>query len=541
MSAEDKQELVQGSLLVVDDNDMNRDMLSRRLRRRGFTVDLAEGGQKALDLLGTRQYDLILLDVMMPDVGGIEVLKKLRKSRSAIELPVIMVTARDEKEDVVSALKAGANDYVTKPINFQEVQARVKTHLQLKNMHAEIREAKEQAVKASGAKTDFLASMSHEIRTPMNAIIGMSELLAETRLDDEQRECVQVLKAAGEALLDLINDVLDLSRIEAGHLELEETSFNIRELAGMVSRIMAVRTGQKGVSLECTVAQDVPEVLVGDPARLRQILINLIGNSIKFTEHGGIALYIESGPENAARTALRFSVKDTGIGIPADKIEAVFQKFSQADSSITRKYGGTGLGLAICRNLCEKMGGRIWVESEEGKGSNFLFTAVFGMPEAKVDSGVHPIPAGAQPGPLGAPASDVPESGRPLRILLVDDTPQNRMLVQAYLKKTPHHVDMAENGREAVAKFKAGSYDIVLMDIQMPVMDGYEATREIKKWERERRGTPTPVIALTAHALKEEEQKSIDAGCDAHLIKPIKKQALLEALAKYAVPFEGTA
>jgi signal transduction histidine kinase len=517
----------QGRLLVVDDNEMNRDMLSRRLARRGYSVDVAGDGTAALGLVDSGHYDLVLLDVMMPGIDGMEVLKRIRERHTMAELPVIMVTAKDEKDDVVSALKMGANDYVTKPINFPEVKARVTTHLRLKNMQAELKEAKDTALRASGAKSDFLASMSHEIRTPMNAIIGMSELLSETSLDTEQREYVQVLRSAGEALLDLINDILDISKIEAGRLELEQTDFDVRELVQTIYKIMSTRTWQKGIGLDYAVGEDVPSVLSGDPARLRQIIINLIGNSIKFTDKGGIKLKVDRDKSSEDGRTLLFTVSDTGIGIPPEKHETIFDKFSQADASTTRRYGGTGLGLAICRRLCEKMGGRIWVESVPGEGSSFKFTASFGTSEHLQEGIGRPASSSA---PEGGPAA------RALHILLADDAPQNRMLVQAYLKKTEHSVEIAEDGRAAVDKFKSGGFDIVLMDVQMPVMDGYSATREIRNWESEMGARHTPVIALTAHALNEEAQKSMEAGCDAHLVKPIKKQVLLDALERYAAP-----
>jgi len=258
--------------------------------------------------------------------------------------------------------------------------------------------------------------------------------------------------------------------------------------------------------------------------RLQQIIVNLIGNSIKFTDKGGIKLLVDRDPSSGEACTLLFTVSDTGIGIPPEKQEAIFDKFSQADASTTRRFGGTGLGLAICRNLCEKMGGRIWVKSAPGEGSLFMFTASFGVPEA--------VPEKAALRPVHDCGVEGVAAGE-LRVLLVDDAPQNRMLVQAYLKKAAYDVEVAEDGEAAVEKFKAGDFDIVLMDVQMPVMDGYTATKKIRGWEQETGARPTPVIALTAHALKEEVQKSVDAGCDAHLTKPIKKQVLLDAIEKY--------
>jgi signal transduction histidine kinase len=517
----------EGYLLVVDDNEMNRDMLSRRLARRGFRVAVAEDGQIALDLIARENFDVILLDIMMPGINGVEVLKKLRETHSMMELPVIMVTAKGEKEDLVEALELGANDYLTKPVDFAVALARTNTQLSLKKMHTELQAARETAISASKAKSDFLASMSHEIRTPMNAIIGMSELLAETKLEPEQEEYVKVLQAAGDALLALLNDILDLSKIEAGRLELETVPVNLPELIANTVKIMEVRTRQKGLSLEAIIDPAVPRVIMSDATRLRQIFINLIGNAVKFTAAGGITLKVVPDPEAQEPNRLRFSVRDTGIGIPADAQKMIFEKFSQADSSTTRKYGGTGLGLSICMLLVEKMQGKIWVESEPGQGATFIFTIGYEVP---------PAAASAQPG-AAAPRPDPgpPAEDRALSILLVDDAPQNRMLVKAYLKSFPHQVVEAEDGQIAVDKFKAGTFDLVFMDMQMPVMDGLTATREIRQWERENHKAPTPVVALTADSLSDATNRSLEAGCDAHLTKPIKKQNLLDAVQKYSL------
>ena len=391
---------------------------------------------------------------------------------------------------------------------------------------AEAREQAHRAEQASLAKSEFLAMMSHEIRTPMNVIVGLADLIQESALPEEQREYVVMLRRAGATLLTVINDILDLAAVESRHLRIQEIPFDLNAVVSSVTTIMESRARARGLELVCGVAGDVPGWLLGDSDRLHQILLNLIGNAIKFTERGSVQLQVR-GSVSEGSVELTFAVKDTGIGIPPEKQKLIFEPFTQADSSITRQYGGSGLGLTISRQLVELMHGRIWVESEPGCGSTFSFKVRLPLlPEGST------LPATSAEMTARNEAPALPAGIRP--ILIVDDFEDNVFLVKEFLKGSAFRAEVAENGMEALAKVKLRDYALILMDLQMPTMDGHTTTRHIRSWEAEQRRPAVPILAFSAHALESEVEKSRQAGCTAHLTKPIQRHALLAALAQYA-------
>ena len=644
-------------ILLVEDSPSDARLVQAALTGRMpglFEMVHAETLADGCRLAGVQRFSCVLTDLGLPDGEGVEVVRCLTAAYPSI--PVVVLTGRDDDTVGIQMVKAGAEDYLAKRDATPELLRRsIEYAIERKAGRAEITAALERALEASRLKSDFLANMSHEIRTPMNGVIGMTELLLQTNLDDAQRDYAATIASSANALLHIINDILDLSKIEAGHLEFQVVDFEVRTVVEDVLEVLAPQAHEKCLEIGYVIDPMAPSRLRGDPARLRQVLINLIANGVKFTEHGHVLLRVGGGSEGVPGSPIRFAVSDTGIGICPSQRDRLFEPFWQADGSTTRRFGGTGLGLAICQELIHGMGGHIGVESEVGLGSTFWFTlptqdAAPSLPEtfdqvctrrvlavtddgitglvleglldalaprhafaSSVEGGVEALHAAARrlepydmlliddrlvtggsqelavaaavrhdggettvvmltsaAGPAGTaplrenehlkylrrpvryshlrdcvqevlrPSSTArrvpnpgpaPDCGRG-RLLLADDNAINQKVAAAMLRRLGYDVDVAGDGAAAIAAVSDRRYVAVFMDCHMPVMDGYQATAEIRRAEGP--GEHIPIIALTASAMPADREKCLAVGMDDHLAKPVTSQGLATVLARWA-------
>ncbi|WP_428303935.1 response regulator [Lacipirellula sp.] len=528
--------LPKAKILVVDDDPTKVMAIEAVLHSLDQTIVSANSGEEALRRLLTEDFAVILLDVNMPGVDGFETAEYIRQRRSSEHTPIIFLTAYadDAFEDRGYAL--GAVDYLLMPATPNMLRAKVAVFVDLFQKTEQVKwqaeqriqlaqeqAARAEAERASIAKSQFLTNISHELRTPMTAIIGMTDLSLMEALSANVREYLGAVRTNAHLLLELLNEILDLSKLESGTLTLESAPLQLRKILGELKQTFGHRADQKGLELQVVADPAVPNHLIGDSLRLRQVIFNLLTNAIKFTEHGRVRLDVRVESSCDREAWIKFKVSDTGIGISAADQDRIFSPFTQVDASAKRRRDGAGLGLAISADLIRAMGGSRSVKSAPGQGSEFSFIVPLLVDRKKIDD----VPdAATESGRMLTDAFIASAAAPPIRVLLAEDTPTNQLLVRHALAKRGHHVVVAGDGRTAVDLARRGTYDVILMDLQMPDMDGFEATAAIRALP----GKQPPIIALTAHTMMGDRERCLAAGMQDYLSKPIDLRELISTV-----------
>ena len=564
----------QNLIFIVDDHPSNIQLLSDFLKDSGFRVLVAKDGESAIKKLEKISPDLILMDVMMPGIDGWETCRRLKSSPSTCDIPVIFMTVLSETEDKVKGFAVGGVDYITKPIQREEVLARINVQLRLRSLTKQLEKSKQAAEAANRAKSEFLTNMSHELRTPLNAILGIAQVLQGSKtMTGEELDQLRIISQSGSHLLTLLNDILDLSKIEAGKMELCQTDFIFSSFLQEVVEICQLWAKQKGISFNYQAISPLPHAISADNKRLRQVLINLLGNAIKFTNQGSVTFKVGMGSgewgmgngtadvnvgsqewgsnnnwlkpiahqqptrnnqqeitnnQQPITNIIRFQIEDTGIGMTSEQLEKIFLPFEQVGNE-RYKAEGTGLGLAISQKLIQMMGTKLKVTSQPGVGSIFWMDLHLPVVTNLTQTMKPEQPSNSQPVQFDSELAQK----QPLRILLAEDNLVNQKVALHLLKRLGYGADIAQNGQEVLVALRRQLYDVVLMDVQMPEMDGLEASRQIcQEWDRSQR---PHIIAMTANAMEGDREKCLAAGMNDYISKPIRLESIVQALRQCSV------